>query len=77
MVGITIIRNLVALTFVFSISPWVDGIGITNVYIMLAVLNTVILLSVVGFIYFGKRIRVYTAKSYVYYSKRQVDARAI
>lgn len=77
MVSITVTRNIVATIFVFAISPWVDGIGLKNVYVMLGVLMTVILLSVFIFIYYGKNLRVRTAGIYRYYAQQQIDSRKV
>lgn len=54
MVSITVTRNIVATAFVFAIGPWIDGIGMKNVFTMLGVLMTVILLSVFIFIFYGR-----------------------
>lgn len=76
MVTITVTRNIVATVFVFAIAPWIDGIGMKNVFVMLGVLMIVIISSVFIFIYYGKKLRVRTATRYRYYAGRQFDSRA-
>ncbi|CZR56637.1 probable synaptic vesicle transporter SVOP and related transporters (major facilitator superfamily) [Phialocephala subalpina] len=75
MVTITVTRNIVATVFVFAIAPWIDGIGMKNVFVMLGVLMIIIICSVFVFIYCGKKIRVRTASRYRYYAGRQFDTR--
>jgi hypothetical protein len=75
MVSITVTRNIVATAFVFAIGPWVDGIGMKNVFVMLGVLMTVILLSVFIFIFNGKKFRVKGAARYRFFAGEQFECR--
>ncbi|RDW89776.1 putative synaptic vesicle transporter SVOP-1 [Coleophoma cylindrospora] len=75
MVALTVTRNIVATVFVFAISPWIAGIGMQNVYIMLGVLTVAILLSVFVFIFYGKRIRSKTASKYRFFAGKQLESR--
>ncbi|RDW69881.1 putative synaptic vesicle transporter SVOP [Coleophoma crateriformis] len=75
MVALTVTRNIVATVFVFAISPWIEGIGMQNVYIMLGVLTAVILLTVFVFIFYGKRIRIKTTSKYRFFTGKQVESR--
>ncbi|KAI1611906.1 synaptic vesicle transporter [Exophiala viscosa] len=77
MVALTVTRNIVATIFVFAISPWIDGIGVQNVFIMCGVLMTVIVGSVFIFIFFGKRLRVKAARKYRYFAERQYATRVM
>ena len=77
MVAITVTRNVVATGFVFAISPWIEAIGMKNVFNMLGILMTVILLSVFVFIFYGKKFRVRSAARYRYYAGKQFDCRVI
>jgi hypothetical protein len=77
MVTITVTRNVVATAFVFAIGPWIDGIGMKNVFTMLGVLMTVILLSVFIFIYYGRIFRVRGATRYRYYAGKQFECRVV
>lgn len=77
MVTITVTRNIVATAFVFAIGPWIDGIGMKNVFTMLGVLMTVILLSVFIFIFYGRKFRVSGAKRYRDYAGKQFECRVV
>lgn len=74
-VAITVTRNLVATAFVFAIEPWIEGIGMKNVFVMLGVLIAVILASVFVFIFFGRKFRVMSAPRYRKFSAKQFDSR--
>ena len=73
MVSITVTRNIVATAFVFAIGPWIDGIGMKNVFAMLAVFITVIILSVFIFIFYGRKFRVSGAARYRHYARKQYE----
>jgi len=75
MVALTITRNIVATAFVFAIDPWIAGIGIKSVFVMLTVFNIVILGSVFIFIFFGKKSRIKTAVKYRHYAQLQHNPR--
>jgi len=77
MVTITVSRNIVATAFVFAIGPWIDGIGMKNVFTMLGVLITVILLSVFIFIFYGRIFRVKGAARYRRYAGKQFECRVV
>lgn len=77
MVTITVTRNVVATAFVFAIGPWIDGIGMRNVFTMLGVLITIILLSVFIFIFYGRRFRVKGAAKYRHYAGKQFECRVL
>jgi beta-lactamase regulating signal transducer with metallopeptidase domain len=77
MVTITVSRNIVATAFVFAIGPWIDGIGMKNVFTMLGVLITVILLSVFIFIFYGRKFRVKGAARYRRYASKQFECRVV
>ncbi|KAL1970634.1 hypothetical protein VTN77DRAFT_4278 [Rasamsonia byssochlamydoides] len=73
LVGVTFTRNLISTIFVFVLTPWINQVGMKNVYVTIGVLMTVVLLGTFYFIYDGKRLRVKTTRSYRYYAARQVE----
>jgi len=77
LVSITFTRNVVSTIFVFALTPWIDGVGITNVFVMITVIGIAVLLLVFLFIYKGKAFRRWTAAKYYYYSERQFDSRKV
>ncbi|RSL74484.1 hypothetical protein CEP51_011556 [Fusarium floridanum] len=71
MVGIGTVRNLFAVIVLFGLSPWIEGMGLRNHYILLSVVAFVILLIPVCLLIWGKRIRRRTADVYCQYASRQ------
>lgn len=61
--------------FVFALTPWIDAVGITNVFVTISVIGLVVLLAVGLFIVKGKSYRRMTAGKYRYYAERQFDTR--
>ncbi|ODV80808.1 MFS general substrate transporter [Suhomyces tanzawaensis NRRL Y-17324] len=65
MCGVAVINNTIGCIFTFACSPWLDAMGITNSLIILAVIEAIIMLSCIVFIYYGKRIRIWTKPWYL------------
>jgi len=77
LVAVTFTRNLLATIFVFALTPWIDRVGMQNVFITITVLGTVVLLFCFVFIFYGKRYRIQTASRYRYFAERQFEARRV
>ncbi|KAJ5609721.1 major facilitator superfamily domain-containing protein [Penicillium herquei] len=75
LVAVSFVRNLFATALVFSLTPWIESVGLANVFVTIAVLMTVILLGTFGFILYGKRLRHLVAGRYQYFAERQMDLR--
>lgn len=76
LVGVTFVRNGLATVFVFAVTPWTDAVGLQNVFLTFGMIQLAILVpGTVGLLYFGKRIRAWTAAKYHHYSIRQVEPR--
>lgn len=71
----TFIRNLISTIFVFVLSPWIARSGIAGFYIAFSVILTVILSGNLIFIFWGKRMRFWTAGRYLRYSREHRDIR--
>lgn len=69
MAGVSVINNMIGCVFTFACSPWLDAMGNTNTFIILAVITFVIMGASVPLIYYGKRIRVWTKPWYLEYIK--------
>ena len=67
MCGVAVINNMCGCIFTFACSPWLDAMGNTHTFIILAVIEFVIMMSAGIFIYYGKRIRVWTKPWYIQY----------
>lgn len=75
MVGVVFARNVFATIFIFALTPWIDAVGIANVFLTLALIAALfVLLSIVLLVY-GKRLRAHTAARYETWSGRQFDTR--
>ncbi|RJE22300.1 Major Facilitator Superfamily [Aspergillus sclerotialis] len=75
MVGVVFARNVLATIFIFALTPWIDSVGIANVFLTLALIAALfVLLSIVLLIY-GKRLRAHTTARYETWSGRQFDTR--
>jgi hypothetical protein len=77
-VGITFIRNILATTFVFALTPWVAAVRLQNVMLTFAMIAVLVLGgATVGFIMYGKRMRSATVSVYQVYARRQMDTRSL
>lgn len=77
MVGVTFTRNIFSTIFVFALSPWIAAMGLMEIYILIGVLLTAVLLGTFGFIFYGKQMRFRNRNIYRYYAVRQFEARTV
>lgn len=70
-------RNIFSLVVLFVLTPWVKGMGMQNLHILVAVIAFVIYLAPVPFLVWGKRARVATAARYKKMASTHVSRRAI
>jgi hypothetical protein len=76
-VGITFIRNVLATTFVFALTPWVAAVRLENVMLTFAMITILVLCgATVGLIIYGKRLRCATVGVYQVYARKQMDTRS-
>ncbi|TQV91519.1 Major facilitator superfamily transporter [Cordyceps javanica] len=75
LVGVTLIRNLLTVGILFALTPWLDGMGVQDTHILIAVLTVIILVGPLGLILWGKKARVRTAASYRRMAIRQPTRR--
>lgn len=64
MVGVVFSRNAFSVIVLFTLTPWIDGMGLQNMHILVAVLCFVLLLLPVPLLIWGKKARIATAKTY-------------
>lgn len=69
MVGVAVINNLIGCVFTFACSPWLDSMGTTNTYIILAVINFLIMMLCLPMIIYGKKCRAWTKNGYLEFLK--------
>ncbi|CAI5758902.1 unnamed protein product [Candida verbasci] len=65
MTGVALINNMIGCIFTFACSPWLDKMGATHTFIILAVIEFIIMMCAIPFIIYGKRIRIWTKDLYV------------
>ncbi|GAB1194358.1 hypothetical protein APSETT444_003603 [Aspergillus pseudonomiae] len=73
LVLINIFRNLIGMTFVFAVQPWLIHSGYGNAYIQMMAMGLIAHLTVIPMMIWGKRLRAMTAGRYV----RMVEASGI
>ncbi|RAQ49618.1 hypothetical protein AFGD_002176 [Aspergillus flavus] len=73
LVLINIFRNLIGMTFVFAVQPWLIHSGYGNAYIQMMAVGLIAHLTVIPMMIWGKRLRAMTAERYL----RMVDASGI
>lgn len=71
MVGVVFVRNAISVIIMFSLNPWLQGMGTQNTFILLAVVALVILLIPVPLLFWGKKARASTREIYKHYAGRQ------
>ena len=62
LVGVVFIRNVLSVIVLFTLTPWVNGMGIQNVHILIAFIIFAILLLPIPLLIWGKKARIATAK---------------
>lgn len=67
MIGVSLINNGIGCLFTFFCSPWLDAMGNTNTYAVLAALQIFACLLMVPFMIWGKKWRRLTKKHYIGY----------
>lgn len=74
-VGVVFVRNAFATAFIFALPPWEAKTGLGTIFLVLAIIAIIVVLGNIGFLIYGKRMRVFTAKRYELLSARQLDTR--
>ncbi|KAF4991114.1 hypothetical protein FDECE_14156 [Fusarium decemcellulare] len=75
LVGVTVVRNAFSTAFIFALTPWIDRIGITYVFVTLLLISVFILAFFIVFLKWGKTFRAQCAARYQYYAARQYRER--
>ncbi|GEQ67682.1 hypothetical protein JCM33374_g1347 [Metschnikowia sp. JCM 33374] len=71
MAGVSVINNMFGCIFTFACSPWLDAMGNTKTFVILAVITLIIMGAGIPFIVYGKRIRKWTKPWYLDYCSRR------
>lgn len=65
LVLINIFRNLIGMTFVLAIQPWLKSSGYGNAYLQMMAMCLIAHLSVIPMMIWGKNLRAMTATKYL------------
>ena len=68
LVAVTFVKNLFPTILVFALTPWVESVGLANVWITATVIFVAIILGNVPFLIWGKRWRAGSAERYYRYA---------
>jgi len=71
LVGVCFVRNAIAACIVFATSPWIEGMGTYNAFVLLGCVALFVMLLCVPMIIWGKKFRILCKKRYAAYAKSQ------
>lgn len=77
LVALTFTRNTLSTIFVFSMTPWIEAVGMANVFNTIGAIGLAVLLFAFVFLWKGKTWRYQNAQRYRYFASRQFDPRPI
>ncbi|KAH6866160.1 major facilitator superfamily domain-containing protein [Thelonectria olida] len=75
MVGVVFSRNLLSVVILFTITPWIEVMGLRDMHILVSVLTFFILIVPVLLLKWGKRARIAFAGVYMEMARRQPTSR--
>lgn len=64
LVGVVFVRNMLSVVVLFSLTPWINGMGLQNLHILTAAVTFAVLLIPIPLLLWGKKIRMSTAARY-------------
>lgn len=70
-IGVIVVRNVFAMIMVFAQTPWIEGVGLQNVYITVGCISLLPLALTFALIYYGKHLRGKSAERYLRESSRR------
>lgn len=71
LVGVVFVRNAISTGLIFAIPPWINAMGVYDMFVVCAVLAAIIALTCVPLIVWGRRWRVLLAVRYQRFAERQ------
>ncbi|TWU77892.1 hypothetical protein ED733_004696 [Metarhizium rileyi] len=77
MVGIVFSRNVLSVVVLFALTPWINGMGLRNMSVLVAVVSFIILLVPAALLIWGKKSRIALADRYRSMARRQATSRNI
>ncbi|CAG8238503.1 unnamed protein product [Penicillium nalgiovense] len=77
LIGVIFMRNIFSVIVLFALTPWVNGMGIRNLHILLAIIAFLTLLIPIPLLLWGKKARIATAPSYRKMAANQLSHRTV
>lgn len=71
LIGVVFVRNAISTGLIFAIPPWINAMGVYDMFVVCAVLAAIIALTCVPLIVWGRRWRVLLAVRYQRFAERQ------
>ena len=65
------VRNIISTALVFALSPWMAGMGVYNMFVLLGCLAIAVALTCVPLMIWGRKWRKNLAPKYEYYTAKQ------
>ncbi|PSR76563.1 major facilitator superfamily domain-containing protein [Coniella lustricola] len=75
LVAVIFVRNGLSVVIMFALTPWIEGMGVQNAFILMAIIAFVILSIPLPLLKWGKQARIKSAATYAHYSMRQPNCR--
>ncbi|KAI1622599.1 major facilitator superfamily transporter [Exophiala viscosa] len=77
LVGVVFTRNIFSVIILFALTPWINGMGVQNVHVLIAVLCFALSMLPVPLLIWGKKARIATATRYRKMASQQPTHRDI
>jgi uncharacterized membrane protein len=77
LVGVVFTRNAISVAVLFALTPWINGMGIQNLHVLIAVLCFAICSIPVLLLVWGKKARIATAEKYKRLASKQPTHRDV
>ncbi|KIW10970.1 hypothetical protein PV08_10269 [Exophiala spinifera] len=69
--GVVFVRNVISTALVFAITPWMNGMGVYNMFVLLGCLSIAVALTSVPLVIWGRTWRMKLAGKYEYFVAKQ------
>jgi hypothetical protein len=77
LIGVAFVRNIMAMNLVFVITPWFNGMGVYNTFILLGCIAIAFSLTAIPMYIWGMKLRISRAAKYRYYAGKQFVIRSL
>lgn len=70
--GVVFVRNAISTALVFAATPWMTGMGVYNMFVLMGCIATAVALTCVPMVIWGREFRVRLSKKYDYSVDQQI-----